>query len=366
MPEYSKNSITASQHPKLNSTAKPQNYKTAEAVASRYVALTYAYDPDLALEAAASAEQASVREAVQSLTVTQRLITCSRTGQPVGAMFSRAVSQHLPVSVAPTWMNTGKDRLNSLLTEQPIASLVYAISKLAFANGDWFTGTEFANESVIVHQERKHAALANLFIEIAAQSPQRVANMLSVVLEFNDWLQYAPSALAVSWKPLQAALRENKSGQCHIMESVITDAYARAICVAYVGASAPLRLSQTLALGDEPFLDECEQMLTRARHGALSRERHAIAEASRKHNQISADASAERRRSAKKRADDKVATAYERQFSASINDFFTHAGDMMFNTSAAAAATATAATVQPASQAPTSLGFNLFAVGGQK
>lgn len=325
----------------------PQNYAVCLQIVRRYMALTYAYDPMPELEVAARLEQQDTLEALRSISASQKLITCYKTGQPIGALFNRAVNSHLPVSIAPSWMLTGKDNLASLASQQPIASVVYAIVRLALPFKAVQTGLQL---EAIALQEAYSRRLAALYTQVGSQSPQTIAELLAQVLEFADWHNAAEREIKLHLQEcLNSFVQNNLVAFLSNTRDLMTSTYARCIAEAFKSDASGLRFKQCLQLEDEAFIDECETLLTRARYGAVSKSREGLIEAKRKHQAIYVADALERKQRATARQTSRATEALQRDFVAALGDFFAPTFEPAKKPSPA-----------PAPRKPVTSGFSIF------
>jgi hypothetical protein len=358
-------------------SGNPAGYKPALALATRYLAATLRLDAfdQVTLAVEIERRQCAAAMAATESAVTSQLMTCHKTGQPVGIMFNHCLSTHLPHSVAINWLAVSEhDIYESLIKTQPIASLVYLLTTSVF-EGDSFAG-QLRREGygTVDSYVARTAAIASLYSgAFALLTAEEISGAIAVLIELQSYVPFGdlPSVL----KPLRVPLMQGDIAATHAaLLTVAADYYGR-VLAKYAGQS---RVNSFLLSPEAEMLDAVEALLRRARRGVERSEQDAVAMAHKKAaervQQEARDIARNRKRSQEARASDTMMRGLAKVLGEALSGIITDAAE------AAGHSTATvevrpvanvdgdggngAVIIKRGSQAPRTF-FNPFAVSGK-
>lgn len=125
------------------------------------------------------------------------LINCTKTGQPIGQLFDHVGDAYLPSSIAPNWLRTGSKALETKLTEQPCALLVFMLEKLCLGHNGLqnYVENTYQQSDILQIIDTANALRAEVYEKIIDLDKSCVFALLYLIHDVYEFLKYPGLAL---------------------------------------------------------------------------------------------------------------------------------------------------------------------------
>jgi hypothetical protein len=174
----------------MNSYSKDRKIR----IINRWLIGKYTANPALAIAQSAANEISDAEESFLACDE-DLLITCVKTGKPIGVLFKSAANSSLPISLSPNWLRSDGVSLEKHLEIEPLALLNYVIIRAAWGGAANFQKAcqEFFNldrqdYSSIVNEAQKMRA--GSYSLLTTFPPNFVAYLLTLTNDLINFLKY--------------------------------------------------------------------------------------------------------------------------------------------------------------------------------